>query len=442
MRQLAPYQTEIARAVIDSVLHDRGLTITVEIARGAGARETAAQLEMLLLGLHVNDGVRLLRVGPAHGRPASGRLARHLRAGATRGLASVRGNVVRLGRAEVRYVTPTEALATPGPIGLLQVTNAEALGETELEPLVALAGASGATTVLYGTAWNGETGFEVRKQANRERYLESGARWHFRVPWQRAAEELPGYGERVEEARLRLGETNPEFQARYELLPAPAAGPLLPVSQHRSLDGDFPRRHAPTPGVPALASILITRLPTGSPRQDALARGATAVVTIAQPGSSALHVVEHRWLEAVDALALAEGIAGVVGETWHCDRVVADAPHADAVSADAFRHLLARALGSSRQPWADDTDVSARAFGLMAALHAGCIRLYQPDGSAEYRILRHEIESATARFEAGGRATIELPPPDEGFVRGLALLTGLTRTATGYERELTPALAS
>ena len=92
MRALAPYQSEIARAVLDSVLHDRGLTITVEMARGAGAREIAAQIEVSLLGLHVNEGVRLLHVGPVSRRPATGRLARHLLQGAARGLTSVSGN--------------------------------------------------------------------------------------------------------------------------------------------------------------------------------------------------------------------------------------------------------------------------------------------------------------------------------------------------------------
>jgi len=64
MHQLTTYQSEIARAVLDSVLNERGLTFTVEIARGGGVRELSAQIEHLLLTLHLNDGANLLRIAP------------------------------------------------------------------------------------------------------------------------------------------------------------------------------------------------------------------------------------------------------------------------------------------------------------------------------------------------------------------------------------------
>ena len=447
MRALAPYQSEIARAVLDSVLHDRGLTITVEMARGAGAREIAAQLEVLLLGLDVNDSVRLLHVAR---RPDVERLARHLREGAAGGLTSVYGNAVRLGRAEVRFLTPEEAAAAQGPIGLLQVTNAEALEPTTLAHLDLLAAASGATTVLYGTAWNGETAFEARKQANRRSESASPLRRHFRVPWPQAADELPGYRERARDASDRLGEASPEFQARYALVPAPAVGPLVAEAQQRALDGDHARRHAPTSGVPTRASIVVTRLPQRASLGkaglgwDACAHGATAVVTIAEDAPGALRVLEHRWLQALDAQALAHGIAEVVGETWGCAHLVADAPGASAAAASQLRHLLDRALGRPQTVWTSDAEheTSARALGLIAAAHTGRVRLYRADGSPEYRILRHEIESASAVFAAGGRVSVEPPFPDEGFLRGLLLLADPSGHAAAPAREHEAALAS
>ena len=54
MRPLTPYQTQIARAVLGSVLKEEGRFFTVEMARGAGAREVSAQLELLLLTLGVH----------------------------------------------------------------------------------------------------------------------------------------------------------------------------------------------------------------------------------------------------------------------------------------------------------------------------------------------------------------------------------------------------
>lgn len=42
--RLRPYQAQVARAVLDSVFHRRGLTFTVEMARQAGKNEISAHL--------------------------------------------------------------------------------------------------------------------------------------------------------------------------------------------------------------------------------------------------------------------------------------------------------------------------------------------------------------------------------------------------------------
>ncbi|MCR4394021.1 MAG: hypothetical protein NUV31_06610, partial [Dehalococcoidales bacterium] len=53
-QRLRPYQIEIARAVLESVLNKQGLTFTVEIARQGGKNELSAQLELLLLTLNMH----------------------------------------------------------------------------------------------------------------------------------------------------------------------------------------------------------------------------------------------------------------------------------------------------------------------------------------------------------------------------------------------------
>ena len=49
---LRPYQLEPARAIVDSVLHDRGLTFAVMMSRQAGKNELSGQLEAYLLNLY------------------------------------------------------------------------------------------------------------------------------------------------------------------------------------------------------------------------------------------------------------------------------------------------------------------------------------------------------------------------------------------------------
>jgi hypothetical protein len=54
--RLRPYQVEVDRAVLDSVLNRRGLTFSVEIARQGGKNELSAQIELLLLTLFMRAG--------------------------------------------------------------------------------------------------------------------------------------------------------------------------------------------------------------------------------------------------------------------------------------------------------------------------------------------------------------------------------------------------
>ena len=64
MLLLTSYQTAIARAIVNSVLHESGRTFTVEAAAGSGMRELSSQIKLLLMSLHLNDGVSLLKAAP------------------------------------------------------------------------------------------------------------------------------------------------------------------------------------------------------------------------------------------------------------------------------------------------------------------------------------------------------------------------------------------
>ncbi|MGB9879166.1 MAG: hypothetical protein ACPLRM_00265, partial [Anaerolineae bacterium] len=47
-RELRPYQLAPAKAIVDSVIHRRGLTFAVVMSRQAGKNELSAQLEAYL----------------------------------------------------------------------------------------------------------------------------------------------------------------------------------------------------------------------------------------------------------------------------------------------------------------------------------------------------------------------------------------------------------
>ena len=65
-QRLRPYQLEAAHAILKSVLRNRGLTITVEVARQGGKNELSAQLELLLLTLNRSSGGNLVKAAPTY----------------------------------------------------------------------------------------------------------------------------------------------------------------------------------------------------------------------------------------------------------------------------------------------------------------------------------------------------------------------------------------
>jgi hypothetical protein len=443
MHNLTIYQNEIARAVLHSILHDQGDLFTVEIAHGGGARELSTQIEMLLMSLHVNDGVTLLKIAPETTENATARLEGQLRQSSLQGLWSTHAHTVQLGRSQVRFLSPdeltTQAAFGEPTVGLIEVSEAQRIDPNAFaQRIQPIAAASGATTVVYGTPWNGETWFEQLKQRNREREVTDGIRRHFRVTWEQAAKALPGYAEEAERERVRLGEDHPSFQTAYALRPVPAQSTLLSHTQQRALEGLFPRQHVPAPTAHTLASVVVTRL----------AEPSSAVVTIAErtPEGTGLDVVEHRWLQSSDGETLAKRIAKVAGETWGCEHILIDAHGASSEEKATLDLGLSHSLDmgatgdSDRLIWAPEDPAwdSRSALELIAATNRGGIHLYSADGSPEYRALRREIEAAQASYGLTGLLAIHQPPGEEGFLRGLTLLSGAEQPTEALE----PALAS
>jgi hypothetical protein len=64
INRLRPYQREVALAILDSVFGGKGLTFSVEIARQGGKNELSAQLELLLLTLHMAEPKNLVKCSP------------------------------------------------------------------------------------------------------------------------------------------------------------------------------------------------------------------------------------------------------------------------------------------------------------------------------------------------------------------------------------------
>jgi hypothetical protein len=163
--KLRSYQQCVARAVIDSVVKRRGLTIVVMFPRQSGKNELQAQIEAYLLMLYSEDGGELVKVSPTwkpQAQNAMRRLERTLEKNLlTRGRwEKSSGYLYRIGRAQMAFFSGAPEANIVGATAslLLEVDEAQDVSLEKYDRAIApMAASTNATRVLWGTAWTGDT---------------------------------------------------------------------------------------------------------------------------------------------------------------------------------------------------------------------------------------------------------------------------------------------
>ena len=161
INRLRPYQREAARAILDSVLSRKGLTFSVEIARQGGKNELSAQLELLLLTLHITEPQNLVKCSPTF-KPQTVismmRLKDRLNDVGFGGIwVTELGYIIRLGNARAIFLSADESANVVGNTAhiLLEIDEAQDVSKEkytkEFKPMGAT---TNVTTVHYGTTWD------------------------------------------------------------------------------------------------------------------------------------------------------------------------------------------------------------------------------------------------------------------------------------------------
>ena len=189
--ELRQYQLEIGRAIYASVWRRRGRLFTVEIARQGGKNELSAQLGVLLLLLASGKGGRMVKAAPTFNPQALVSLRRlqdRLDDGGFAGRWRLEGgNIVRLERAQQTFLSaePTSNVVGATADVLLELDEAQDVERDKFLKEFRPMGATGnATTVLYGTPWDGGSLLETMSEENRELERKDGVRRDFRFDWE------------------------------------------------------------------------------------------------------------------------------------------------------------------------------------------------------------------------------------------------------------------
>ena len=248
----------------------RGLTMTVEIARQGGKNEISAQLGIWLLAYFSGKGGRMVKAAPTFNPQALVSLRRlqdRLDDGGFAGKWRLEGgNIVRVERAQQTFLSaePTSNVVGATADVLLELDEAQDVERDKFLKEFRPMGATGnATTVLYGTPWDGGSLLETMSEENRELERKDGVRRDFRFDWEAVAACSPLYGRYVESERERLGEEHPLFRTQYRLLPiAPGEG-MFNRGQLALLRGGHARLRGPLPGRVYVAGVDVAGEPWG-----------------------------------------------------------------------------------------------------------------------------------------------------------------------------------
>lgn len=434
-RPLRPYQSEVARAIAESVRAGHGDVISVMMARQMGKNQTSAALEHYLLTLYSERGGQIVKAAPTFVPQlvtSKQRLERELSMPFSNGRwQSEHGYMLRLGNARILFFSADRSSNVVGATAdiLLEIDEAQDVDQEKYQrDFRPMASTANATTVLYGTAWTDDSLLERTRRANLERQQRLGRRLHFEFTWEHLAALNPAYGRFVEGEIARLGADHPVIRTQYRLECLAALGRFLSPAQRAMLAGRHARLSAPREGEAYVAGVDVAgedeqaadaALRALQPRRD------STVVTIGRLGwdddhEAVLEVVEHYRWTGRDHKAQLGTLRHLLREVWACRRIVVDATGIGA----GLASWLASELGPTVEQFVFTAPSKSRlAFTLLAMINTGRCRVYAGDGSDEYRAFWAEAEAARYEMRANEQMTFYVPESEghDDFLTSLAL---------------------
>lgn len=422
--QLRAYQFEVFRALLRGCDEHPGETFTVMFPRQAGKNELSAALVSCLLLQNADRGGSIVVCAPTLYPQASlslDRTASRLRrlAPALGLRVSLAGNIIRCGAAFATFLSGSPEANVAGHSASLLLIGDEAQDidqdwfDRQFRPMTATTGAS---TVLFGTPWQGDSLLERAADANRRRdAAQSGTPYrdfvpfHHEVTWQQAGRHMAHYARFVGQERARLGPAHPIYLSQFELTASTERGqPLLSAAMRERLEGEFTALPAPAAGERYVGGLDFGGEGTGA---DA------TVLVVARVAEGRCEVVfAQGWLgqpfefvtRRVAELARAWRL-----ETLLCDNTGLGAP---------LVATLKRELGRSAQPFTfSQGEKSALGFELQAAAATGGLRI-APPSTPGLRALWDELRTCQAEPRPGGYLGWGAPAgAHDDYVAALAL---------------------
>jgi hypothetical protein len=444
-RNLYSYQEEVGNRILESVLNNQGLTITVMFARQMGKNELSAILEAYLLCCMESGNI--VKAAPTF-KPQIINSRLRLLTMLENDFTSDRvwrsyGYVVGLAQ------SPAERRDQKGPrvmffsadpdsniVGataqlLLEVDEAQDVSSQKFDrDLRPMASTTNATTVLYGTAWADDTLLAMTKAHNLELEQQDGIKRHFEYTWRELAAINDNYRKFVEAEIARLGEDHITIRTQYELQPISGAGFLLNELQRHMIKGHHQWQYGPEDE----DEYLVAGIDVGGEEERTkpgeemkVNKRDSTVITIARVGYNelslpALEVIHQYWWtgkEFLEQYAMIVELCGV----WGIRKLVVDRTGLGNMMASMLQTKLGEDMvipfNFSRPSKSELT------FQFLSLVNSGRLKIYAPDDAPAEIYEECMKQLKLARYTIPGEGLLSMMvSPSEGhddFLISIAL---------------------
>ncbi len=437
--RLRPYQQEVAKVVVESIIAQKGLTLSVEMSRQGGKNELSAHLEVLLLTMFMAKGGNAVKCSPTF-KPQTiismMRLKERLDEFGFAGIYRPElGYIISLGNARQIFLSADEQASVVGHTAdiLLEIDESQDVSKDKYtKDFRPMASAFNTTTIHYGTTWDDTTLLEEIKQANLELEKKDGIKRHFRYDWEEVGKYNPSYLSFVESEQDRLGDSHPLFLTQYALKPIRGGGGFLTPAQIAGVHGSHLRQRHREEGKTYIAGIdlageeeQVDELILTRPSRDA------TVITIAELeviqrsearlAQPKIKVVEHYAWIGKKHPELFNQMLNILKNTWNVSHAVVDATGIG----EPIASFLKQVLGSRVVPFVfTQKSKSELGFELLAFINSGRLQVYKQDGSEEHKELMCQLERAKSVYRPNQTLNFFVDPSEghDDYLMSLALL--------------------
>jgi len=254
--RLRSYQIQVANAIIDSAIKDKGLSFVIIFPRQSGKNEVQAQIEAYLLSVFSVQEIEMVKISPTW-KPQSLNAMRRLERVLKRNMISRgrwekrSGYIYQFGTAMIHFLSgsPTTSIVGATANLLLECDEAQDIEISKWDKEIApMAASTNATRVFWGTAWTSRTLLARELRAARLAEQADGIRRAFVLTADEVGQEVPAYKKFVDEQITRLGRNNPMVRTQYFCEEIDNEGGMFPLDRRALMQGDHAQQTRPIPG--------------------------------------------------------------------------------------------------------------------------------------------------------------------------------------------------